>query len=90
MTNLPYIHVNVSGNLPLKFLIDTGSSTSFINPELVFKHQIEKINPVNISTVFNNHVLDKKVTYDYFPNLANYEPLTFKFIYLNFIITLMD
>lgn len=58
---MPYIHIKGPNNLTLKFLIDTGSNKSFINPNLINPEFIEIIKPVKIRTVFNTHSINQQV-----------------------------
>lgn len=57
---LPYIDLTLNGQ-SYKFLIDTGSTKSFIDPILIPVKFIQKIEPVTISTLFNNTTVDKMV-----------------------------
>lgn len=46
---------------PLKILIDTGASTSFINPEFVNPNDCQTREPITIMTILTKHSLDKEI-----------------------------
>ena len=73
--------MNFNGNI-LKFLLDSGSNKSFINPSFIPKNIIRKIQPVNISTVFKTHSLNFAVNlpcFQEFNRNIDLEFLLFKF-----------
>lgn len=77
-----YLTISNGENLPLKFLIDTGSNHSFINPELVPPDRTYKIDPITITTAFNAHTIDKAITFPCFKEFKQTTPINlilFKF-----------
>lgn len=66
----------------LKFLVDTGASASFINPELTDPDTHEIIDPILITTVFNKHKLNRQVTLSAFKEFNTEEK--FKFLVFKF------
>lgn len=61
MTSLPYIHIKSPNGNVLKFLIDTGASNSFINPDYIHSDDILKIEPLEIKAMFTSHTLNQKI-----------------------------
>lgn len=59
---LPYINICSPFGRPLKFLIDTGASSSFINPEYLQPEDFEEIKPIVITTILNHHKINKRIT----------------------------
>jgi len=79
---LPYINISSPFGRPLKFLIDTGSSNSFISPEFFNPQEFENVPPISISTAFNVHTLNKQITFQNFKEFNL--PGTIKFLIFNF------
>lgn len=61
----------------MKFLIDTGASASFINPEFTARLKIESSPPIKISTILGSHQLDKKVSTPIFKEFQENGTMTF-------------
>lgn len=61
----------------MKFLIDTGSNRSFINPSLICPYTIRKIPPIKLSTVFNSIYIDKEVNVKSFREFRSEEKINF-------------
>lgn len=59
---LPYIQISSPFGRPLKFLVDTGASSSFIDPKFVHPDDVTRTQPITIATILNKHNIDKKVT----------------------------
>lgn len=64
-------------NQTLKFLIDSGSNKSFINPSLVDSNCVRKIKPLILKTVFATHALDSEIEIPSFKEFNNNINLTF-------------
>jgi len=76
-SSLPYISIHSINNNPLKFLIDSGSNKSFINPELIPNALIERISPVEIKTALKKYTIDTQVTLNGLPELFTEKKLSF-------------
>lgn len=61
----------------MKFLIDTGSNRSFINPSLICPYTIRKIPPIKMKTVFNSIFIDKEVNVKSFREFNSNEKINF-------------
>lgn len=79
---LPYIDINLNGK-PYKFLIDTGSTKSFIEPGIMDSKFNRKIKPTTISTLFNKHPVDEAVILKGLPEFKTKEDL--EFIHIQFM-----
>ena len=69
---------------PLKLLIDTGATKSFLNPEVAFKYYLNNIQhePYIVSSIFQNHSQDYCADIPIFPEFnskANFKFYLFKF-----------
>lgn len=73
---LPYIIIQ---NPPLKLLIDTGSSKSFIDPDIAFENfkQLIQYEPFIVSSVFQNYSQKYSVTIPSFKEFNTNVPLKF-------------
>ncbi|XP_055839549.1 uncharacterized protein DDB_G0283697-like [Episyrphus balteatus] len=58
---LPYIIIKSLYKKQLKFLIDTGSNKSFINPEVIENEKIKCIKPLQIKTIFDKVQVNKQI-----------------------------
>ncbi|XP_055840663.1 uncharacterized protein LOC129908283 [Episyrphus balteatus] len=56
-TTLPFINISSPFGRPLRFLLDTGASASFINPEYIPHGELLHCDPVTITTVFKKYEL---------------------------------
>lgn len=74
---MPYIHLKIRNNRFLKFLIDTGSNKSFINPSLIETNRIKPIKPIEIKTAFNTHIIDQQITINGLAEFKTNEPIQF-------------
>lgn len=63
---LPYINISSLFGRPLKFLIDTGASSSFINPEFISPRDCQTCDPITITTILNKHSLNTKINLPFF------------------------
>lgn len=61
----------------MKFLLDTGASSSFINPEYVSPKEQIQCDPVTITTVFKSYQIDKQVDLPIFPEFNQTGSLKF-------------
>lgn len=61
----------------MKFLIDTGSNRSFIDPGLICPYTIRKIAPIRMKTVFNSILIDKEVNVKSFREFKTDEKINF-------------
>lgn len=77
MSWLPYIIIEPPFATPMKFLIDTGSNRSFINPSLICPYTIRKIPPIKMTTVFNSIFIDKEVNVKSFKEFNSDEKINF-------------
>lgn len=68
---------------PLKFLIDTGSTYSFINPALINEEHVKKLtSDINIHTVLNTFKIREytdKINFKQFEKIPNFKFLLFNF-----------
>lgn len=58
---LPFISISSPFGRPLRFLIDTGASSSFINPEFIHPDDVLNCSPIKITTIFTNHTLNREI-----------------------------
>lgn len=79
---LPYINISSPFGRSLKFLIDTGASSSFINPEFIDTRDVEKCEPMTISTVLHKYDLTDTVTLPMFKEIG--QPGVFTFLVFKF------
>lgn len=79
---MPYIYISSPFGRNFKFLIDTGASSSFINPEFVDSRDIEKCEPMTISTILHKYDLNDTVTLPIFKEIG--KPGVSKFIVFKF------
>lgn len=66
----------------MKFLVDTGASASFINPEFVNPNDIKECEVITISALRNEHKISKKVTLPFFKEIGrsgNFNFFVFQF-----------
>lgn len=61
----------------MKFLIDTGASSSFINPEYTQPEDLIETTPTVITTILNKHILNKKIILPNFIEFNSPGELTF-------------
>nr|CAH7750749.1 unnamed protein product [Callosobruchus chinensis] len=75
-TELPYIEI---ANPPLKLLIDTGATKSFLNPELAYKYFPKNIykEPFEVTSVFQHSKRDYFAEIPAFPEFNIREPIKF-------------
>lgn len=78
---LPYIEIK---NPPLKLLIDTGATKSFLNPQIGFKYYKNKLihEPFVVTSIFQNHSQEYCVnipTFSEFNSDSNLKFYLFKF-----------
>lgn len=59
---LPYISIASPFSRPLRFLIEIEASAPFLNPEFVHPNDLEDVNPITITTIFDQHSLNKRIT----------------------------
>lgn len=79
---LPFVNISSPFGRPLRFLIDTGASSSFINPEFVHPRDLLNTDPIEITTILNKHILNKEVflpTFVEFNQPGELRFLAFKF-----------
>lgn len=74
---LPYINISSPFGRQLKFLIDTGASSSFIDPKFINPLDIEKCTPITISTILNKYNIERKVTLPIFKEIQRSGTFTF-------------
>lgn len=74
---LPFINISSPFGRPLRFLIDTGASVSFINPEFIEKHHQIGCQPITITTILDKYKIDKKVILPVFTEFKEPGHLTF-------------
>lgn len=67
----------MSPTITLKFLIDTGADSSYIDPKYIKPSKIQKIKPLTVNTLFKKHIITKKVIVPGFPEFQTKDPLTF-------------
>lgn len=66
----------------MKFLIDTGASSSFINPEFINPQDFKETNPIVITTILNQHKLNQEIT---LPNFIEFnQPGETRFLIFKF------
>lgn len=74
---LPYIEITVNPKFKLKFLIDTGSDSSYIDPKFIIPSKIKQIKSLFVKTLFKEHEINQQVIVPGFPEFKTKEPLPF-------------
>lgn len=76
-TELTYISISSTFGRPLRFLVDTGASSSFIDPKFI--NEVDQITrpPLTINTILGKHTVDREIKLPIFVEFKQNGSLSF-------------